>query len=261
MEGLDATQQAARDQFEGRSAAYGKAHILSQTDDLRSALPHLAVQRGQRVLDVATGGGHTAVFFARLGLEVMAADIAPAMLAQTGELAREAGVAVATCIHPAEQMPHPDGCFDLVTCRVAAHHFSCPASFVMESARVLKPGGKLLLIDGSVEDGQPEAEAWIHEVEKLRDPSHGRFQTPLRWTHLCGHAGLRVIHRELQAMKQPDLEWYFETAATLPENRAAVKERVRQAPPQARELFRISEDDEGKITWWWRRLVLVAAKL
>lgn len=261
MEGLNATQKAVCEPCNARSAAYGKSHILSQTDDLRAALPHLSVQRGQRMLDVATGSGHTAIFFARLGMEVAAADIAPAMLARTAELAREAGLVVTTFLHPAEQMPHPDASFDLVTCRVAAHHFSCPASFVMESARVLKTGGKLLLIDGSVQDGEPEAEAWIHEVEKLRDPSHGRFQTPLRWMHLCGHAGLRVIHQELQPVKQPDLDGYFETAATPEANRAAVRELIRQAPPRARVLFRIHVDDEGKITWWWQRLVLVAVKL
>lgn len=260
MSALDSTQQASRDQFDRQSAAYGKGHILSQTDDLRSALPHLAVERGQRVLDIATGGGHTAVFFAKLGLDVTAADIAPSMLAQTRALAAEAGVTVDTVEHPAEKMPHPDGSFDLVTCRVAAHHFSCPASFCMETARVLKPGGHLLLIDGSVEDGQPEAAEWIHQVEKLRDPSHGRFLTPNQWTHLCGHVGLRVVHAALHPFLQPDLEWYFEAANTPPENRERVRELVRTAPASARTLFRLNENDGGKVTWSWQRLVLVAVK-
>ncbi len=50
------------------------------------------------------------------------------------------------------------GAFDLVTCRVAAHHFSDVAAFVRETARVLKTGGWFLLIDGSIEDSQPVAE-------------------------------------------------------------------------------------------------------
>lgn len=260
MSELNAAQTAARDQFDRQSAAYGKTHILSQTHDLESALPHLGLQPGQRALDVATGGGHTAVFFARHGLHVTAADIAPGMLEQTRALAADAGVTVETREHPAEALPYPDQSFDLVTCRVAAHHFSCPATFCMEAARVLKPGGHFLLVDGSVEDGQPEAEEWIHQVEKLRDPSHGRFITPLRWTHLCGHVGMRVIHSELQPMKQPDLEWYFTAANTPEKNRQEVINLVHKASPAVRSLFHLNEDDQGKITWWWQRLVLVAVK-
>ncbi|MDX6766192.1 MAG: methyltransferase domain-containing protein [Candidatus Methylacidiphilales bacterium] len=261
MCGLDSTQTASREQFDRQSAAYGAGHILSQTSDLESALPHLGLRAGMKAIDVATGAGHTAVFFAHQGLVVTAADIAPGMLVQTRTLAADAGVALETREHPAESLPYADGEFDLLTCRIAAHHFSCPATFCMETARVLKPGGKLLLIDGTVEDGHPVAEAWIHEIEKLRDPSHGRFITPQKWIHLCGHVGLKVTHSEIQPMKQPDLEWYFTTANTSPENRRLVRERIRTAPAEARELFHLDENDQGKTTWWWQRLVIVAVKL
>jgi hypothetical protein len=130
---------------------------------------------------------------------------------------------------------------------------------VRETARVLKPNGAFLLIDGSIEDGQPVAEEWIHAVEKFRDPSHQRFLSPGTWAQLCQAAGLRVVFSELQPFKQPDLNWYFDTAGTTPENRAKVLELVRHAPPEARSLFRLAEED-GKIVWWWRRLVLVARK-
>ncbi|HMJ89951.1 MAG TPA: hypothetical protein VK530_09050, partial [Candidatus Acidoferrum sp.] len=128
-----------------------------------------------------------------------------------------------------------------------------------ESARMLQRGGALLVIDGTVEDDQPEAEAWSHRVEKLRDPSHNRFITPCHWRRMCESAGLRVTHSGLTPFKQPDLNWYFETAATTPENRAQVLELVRTAPGSARTLFRIGEED-GKIVWWWQRLTLVAVK-
>lgn len=261
MPPLNPTQEAARRQFDRQSAAYGRGHLLAQTDDLRAALPHLRVQPGDRHLDIACGGGHSAVFFAKLGLHTTACDIAASMLEKTSALAREEGVEVTTRLHPAESLPYNDAAFDLVTCRVAAHHFSCPASFCMESARVLKTGGRFLLIDGTVEDGQPEAEAWIHQVEKLRDPSHVRFITPQRWQHLCGHVGMRVIHHTVLPLEQPDLQWYFDTAATPPENRQQVLELIQNAPAAARELFRLRRDESGKISWWWQRLVLVAVKL
>jgi SAM-dependent methyltransferase len=166
---------------------------------------------------------------------------------------------VETRQHTAELFPYADETFDLVTCRVAAHHFSSPETFVRETARVLKRSGWFLLIDGSVEDDQSEAEEWSHQVEKLRDPSHHRFVTPRTWQRYCTAAGLHVVHSGLTPFKQPDLNWYFETAATSAENRRQVLELIRHAPESARKLFRLGEE-EGKIVWWWQRLTLVAQK-
>jgi ubiquinone/menaquinone biosynthesis C-methylase UbiE len=257
---LNSIQRASQKQFDRQSANYGKSHILSQTNDIQSALHYLQPKAGQTLLDVATGGGHTGIFFARLGLKSTLADISSAMLENAARLAAEEKLMVETRQHAAEGLPYLDGSFDLVTCRVAAHHFSCPATFIAETARVLKLGGRFLLIDGTVQDGYPLAEEWSHQVEKLRDPSHNRFITPLQWTDLCGHVGLKVVHHELQPFKQPDLEWYFETASTPPENRSKVLKLIHTAPLEAIELFKLNPDEEGKVTWWWQRLVLVAEK-
>lgn len=256
---LDAAQRASQEQFGKQSAKYGKGHILENTEDVAQALNDLSLKPGQKALDVATGGGHTAVYLAKIGLEVTASDLTPAMLERTGELAREKGFSLELKQHSAEQLPYPDGSFDLVTCRVAAHHFSNPQQFVRESARVLKPGGYFLVIDGSVPDDHPEAEEWIHQIEKFRDPSHGRFITPRTWTRWAGESGLRTVKVELQPFKQPDLEWYFETANTSPENRAKVKQLIENAPASAREVFKLGTE-EGRIVWWWPRLVFVAQK-
>lgn len=256
---LNEIQRAAHDQFARQSDRYGQGHILENVDDVRAALAHVPLPPRARVLDVATGGGHTGLLLAGLGHDVTLSDITQAMLDRASAAARQRGLRVETRLHAAEDFPCPDATFDLVTCRVAAHHFSSPETFVQESARVLAPGGSFLLIDGTVEDGRSEAEEWAHAVEKWRDPSHHRLVTPGTWRRYCDSAGLEVVHCGLTAFKQPDLNWYFETAATSDENRAKVLELIRTAPPQARELFRLGEED-GKIVWWWQRLTLVAQK-
>jgi ubiquinone/menaquinone biosynthesis C-methylase UbiE len=256
---LNEVQRAAQAQFGKQSHRYAQGHILENVADVEAAIQPLNLPPGSRVLDVATGAGHTGLYLASLGHRVTLADIAAPMLDRVREAAARRGLTVETRQHPAEQFPYPDASFDLVTCRVAPHHFSSPADFVRETARVLVPGGTFVLIDGSVEDDQPAAEAWMHQVEKLRDPSHVRLHTPRTWTALCTAAGLTVTQVEMNPFKQPDLNWYFEAAATPAENRTQVLELVAHAPESARQLFKLAEED-GKIVWWWQRLTLVARK-
>lgn len=259
MSDFDAIQRAAQQQFDRQSDRYGQGHILSDVADVKDAVGRLTWLKPGRALDVATGAGHTGLCLASLGWQVTLADISAAMLERAKAAARERGFRVETRQHTAESFPYPDNSFDLVTCRVAAHHFSDPAAFVRETTRVLKPNGAVLLIDGSIEDNQRVAEEWIHTVEKLRDPSHHRFLSQGTWRQLCEDARLAVVFSELQPFKQPDLTWYFDTAGTTPENRAKVLELVRTAPPEARTLFHLGEED-GKIIWWWQRLVLAAKR-
>jgi ubiquinone/menaquinone biosynthesis C-methylase UbiE len=256
---LNEVQRASQEQFARQSDRYGTGHILENVDDVRAALAHLALPQRARVLDVATGGGRTGMLLASLGHDVILSDITQAMLDRASHAARERALSVKTCLHEAEKFPYPNASFDLVTCRVAAHHFSSPEMFVHETGRVLAPGGWFLLIDGTVEDDQAEAEEWSHQIEKLRDPSHHRFVTPRTWQKYCESTGMRVIHSGLTPFKQPDLNWYFETAATSPENRRQVLELVRTAPASARRLFKLGEED-GKIVWWWQRLTMVAQR-
>jgi ubiquinone/menaquinone biosynthesis C-methylase UbiE len=252
-------QRAASEQFARQSHRYGKGHILADVADVDAALATVPMSGVRRVLDVATGGGHTGLHLASLGHDVTLSDLTDAMLDRAREAAEARGLKVSCARHPAERMPYANGTFDLVTCRVAPHHFSAPEQFVAEVARVLIADGHFVLIDGSVHDDEPEAEAWLHSVEKLRDPSHHRFLTPREWTQMCESAGLRVEVCRLTPRKQPDLEWYFETAATPPENRDAVREFIVSAPESARRLFRIGDED-GKTIWWWPMLTLVARR-
>ncbi len=136
MSDLNRIQRDAQRQFDRQSERYGRGHILADTSDVELALAHVPLTAGRRALDVATGAGHTGLYLAAHGWDVTLADIAPGMLRQAGKLAAERGLRVQFAQHTAERLPHADGAFNLVACRVAAYHFSDPAAFVRETGAV-----------------------------------------------------------------------------------------------------------------------------
>jgi ubiquinone/menaquinone biosynthesis C-methylase UbiE len=260
MAALDSQQQRSAAQFDRQAANYGKQHILADTRDVAELLDLIpAAQKQGRALDVATGGGHTALALARAGYTPVLGDLAPAMLEHAGKLLEAEGFATTSALFPAEEMPFPDASFRIVSCRVAPHHFTDVPGFVRECHRVLEPGGYLLIIDGSVADNDPETAEWLHQVEKLRDPSHGRLLDRRTWTRIIRDAGFSILHAELQPMPMPDLEWYFSAAASSDENRVLVRELIARASPQVRETMQLQTGD-GPIRWVWQRISLLAVK-
>ena len=102
---LDAVQLAAQEQFARQSRNYGRSHILADVSDVRAALENIALPVPACVLDVATGGGHTALHLASLGHEVTASDIAMPMLECVREAATERGLAIETRAHAPTRPP------------------------------------------------------------------------------------------------------------------------------------------------------------
>lgn len=195
-------------QFGVAAADYAACAIHASGPSLARAVAMVAPQPHWQALDVATGAGHTALAFAPLVERVVASDITDAMLAETARLASERGLGnVVTEKAEATRLPFPDASFDLVTCRLAAHHFPDPAAFVREAFRVLRTGGTFALIDNVSPDASMlplatpaellNAARAFNTYETLRDPSHARALTLDEWLSLMKTAGFRDARSEL----------------------------------------------------------------
>jgi ubiquinone/menaquinone biosynthesis C-methylase UbiE len=100
------------------------------------------------VLEVAPGPGYFATELAKLGdYQITGLDISETFVEIARTNAANAGVHVDFRIGNASSMPFADESFDFLVCRAAFKNFSEPARALDEMYRVLKPGGKALIID------------------------------------------------------------------------------------------------------------------
>ncbi len=195
-----------------RYTQYADGYITSEThargSDLDRLLAIAEPQSHWRMLDVATGGGHTALKFAPHVQHVIASDLTPRMLEKAEQfIVKEQGAGnVFFRQADAENLPFEDARFDLVTCRIAPHHFPDAGAFVRECARVLKPGGLLLLQDQLLPD-DPEAARFVDEFERLRDPSHHRAFNTAEWRAMFAAADIVVEHSEEYIKRHDFLDW------------------------------------------------------
>jgi SAM-dependent methyltransferase len=169
---------------------------------------------------------------------VIASDITAEMLEEAKMLAAARSVAnMETAVADAEALPFEAARFDLVTSRIAPHHFPDVPRFVREVRRVLKPGGTFALVDNIAPDAAStagfseadlsDAAAAYNAFEKLRDPSHGRCLGLAEWTEVIAAAGLEVRHREILPKAMEFAPWAARMdadAATIARLRAMLEE-------------------------------------
>jgi SAM-dependent methyltransferase len=156
---------------------------------------------GDKALDVATGGGNVARVLQEAGLEVVTIDSAPGMQP--------------TVVSRAEEIPFADGSFDVVACRVAAHHFQDPASALKEMARVSRA---LVLVSDNLFMGDAGEEA-----DKLRDPTHVRNYSEDEWRGMFEGAELGIEAYELED-KRIDFGAWLARSGTPEEDRPRIRE-------------------------------------
>jgi ubiquinone/menaquinone biosynthesis C-methylase UbiE len=189
-------------------------------------------------LDIATGGGHVAKAIAPKVSRVVVTDLTRSMLAAAREHLQSEGIHNADyVVADAEDLPFLEGTFDLVTCRIAAHHFPWPGQFVAEAVRVLKPGGILGFVD-NVSPDDDSADKFYNTFEKLRDPSHQRALKVAEWERLFGQNGLILTRSSLRRKKLEFRSW-MKRMAESEAHAKTVEQYFLEAPTQLQEAFNV----------------------
>lgn len=164
-------KEKVQQMFDNIAPTYDKLnHIMSLNVDKlwrRHALKEIVDGTPQRILDVACGTGDSTISIARAaaeGTKVTGADISEGMMALVMEKAEKAGVGdrIDLQVADGEALPYEDGTFDRVTCAFGIRNFEHKERGLAEFRRVLRPGGKAVILELSVP--QNKVIRWFYDL-------------------------------------------------------------------------------------------------
>ena len=249
----------AQEQFGRQAQHYTRSAGHSSGESLQVVREWVAGVHYSRAVDVATGTGFTAFAIAPYVDWVIASDLTPAMIAETRSLAGERGITnVGYALAAAEDLPFADSSLDLLTCRIAAHHFMDLRKAVREWRRVLAPGALLILADTcSPED--PPTSVWMNDIEERRDPSHIGNLSPSGWLEVLEENGLHPTDSTLTDVPH-DFDDWVRRSGTPSDVVEALRHDFLNAPPGAVEAFDIRHDGAGAISFKWNCVVVRAIR-
>jgi len=230
-----------REQFGANATSYVDSKVHARGSSLTRLTELIQAQPEWQALDIASATGHTAFLFAPHVQQVRSTDITPEMLDLAREQAKERGLTNVIVEHAdAEALPYDDGSFDLVTCRIAPHHFGDIPKFISEAYRVLRSGGLFAVVDNVVPPGP--AGDYINAFEKLRDPSHGRCLSVDEWVTGYQEAGFTLLHQEI--LDKP-MEFDFWAKRHDRQMQAYLQAMLSQVGGGAADFFQVEQDESG----------------
>ena len=229
-------------QFGRTAAAYVESATHARGEDLDRITAIASEHGGDRLVDVGTGVAHTLRRLGPLFRVALGIDATREMLDAGRGVLSAAGVANALLVQAdAAALPIASRSADVVTSRLAPHHFADAAGAFREIARVLRPGGVFIFVDNAAPDDLA-LDAFINQLERLRDPSHVRSQTSREWQDLMESAGMHTTVDSALAVTKLDVESWLARSQTAPDRAAEVRRRLRGAAPEAVATFRIADN-------------------
>jgi SAM-dependent methyltransferase len=251
-------ENSIREEFTHQSASFGKAAVMTSAVTLGALVELAPEDASARWLESACGTGLVSRALAGRVGSVVGVDLTPAMLEQAERGAVAEGVENASfSAGDATALEFADGSFDGAVTRFSLHHIPVPGRAIAELARVVRPGGWVVVSDLVGDEGDGEGAAWREEIERLRDPSHWACRTPEQLREMGAEAGLSLDREQLISYELDFDEWLARGSG----GRAAaplVDELLAQRPEGAKS-FRVTAGESGRRLqqrYWmarWRR--------
>lgn len=184
---------AARTHFDRWSETYERDSAARWLREVQTeALAALALNADDVLLDVGCGTGAAVRDAAPTIARAVGFDLSPGMIAQARTRAGAEGLTNVEFREGdvSEPLPFADATFTALVCTTAFHHFPRPRDTVAEMARVLAPGGRLVIADAN---RRHPAVFALDLALRVAQPSHAGFRSPLQLMHDLAAAGLQRV--------------------------------------------------------------------
>jgi len=250
-------EESVREEFTHQTETFARAGALKAAATLGALVSLVPADPAARWLEVACGPSMVGrVLAPRVG-SLQGIDLTPAMIEKAREEAGREGLAnVEFGVGDATALELEDGSFDGAITRFSLHHIPAPQRVVEEMARVVRPGGWVVVSDHA-RDADPSVAAWVEEIERLRDPSHWACLTPDRLRAIGVAAGLELDREELVSFELDFDDWRDRSSGGK-EAAPLIDRLLAEAPPGAEAFRVVGEGDERRLLlqnmlFRWRR--------
>jgi ubiquinone/menaquinone biosynthesis C-methylase UbiE len=225
-------KEAVQKQFGKTVEVFSKTVVRDTPEVLAEKVAFTKPQPADVALDVACGPGDRVLALAARVTFARGIDLTLEMLRQAREFQRERNISNAAFdCGEAEQLPYPDLFFDLVTCQCSIHHVPKPEAALAEMVRVMKPEGRLMVIDCLAPESDLKFD--LHnQIEMVRDPSHALSLRLTTFLEIFENLGLEILRQSLKRRERSFHQWmlraghdpknkrYFEARKLLEESMA-----------------------------------------
>lgn len=242
-------EDSIRSEFTHQTDTFSRAGALKQAEILGAVLEAVAADPEARWLEVACGAAMIGRALAPRVGSVHGVDLTPAMVEKAIEEAAHEGIDnVEFSVGDATALGFKDGSFDGAVTRFSFHHIPAPWRVMREMARVVRPGGWIVVSD-FIADPDRDACAAVEEIERLRDPSHWSCLTAAQLRTIGSEFGLELESEQLIPFDLDYEDWLRRGSGGAAA--AALIDRLLERLPEGSGCFRVYESDGG------RRLALV----
>lgn len=236
-------EDSIRKEFTHQADSFSDSPAMSAAEVLGALVELAPADREASWLDVACGPGLVSRALAGRVGSVRGVDLTPSMIEKAVAEAEAAGLEnVAFGLGDATALELAEGSFDGAITRFSLHHIPVPARVVAEMARVVRPGGWVVIGD-LLTDADADAAAWHQEIERLRDPTHWASQTVGRLRAMGEAAGLTLDQEQVTGIKLDYDEWLGRGSGGAAA--APLIDRL-LAEPAGSECFRVVEEAGGR---------------
>ena len=245
--------------FGAQAPVYATSQVHVNDDSLESVIRLAGQENYGWAVDLGTGAGFTAFAMTQFCHRVVASDLTRPMLQQARQLGQERQLNnLLLSQNAAEYLPIAGDSLDLVTCRVAAHHFASFELALDEIRRVLKPGGSLVMADTVAPEDDLVA-AWLNDIELRRDFSHVNDRKISIIQGMLAERSLEVMEREEARVYLQFNNWVARTA-TPDDEVASLRKDFLTASPEVKQAFEIESTGDGEISFSWPCWIFRAVK-